>query len=346
MTDPGIVHALLAHFDACRRDLPWRETSDPYAILVSEVMLQQTRVDTVRPYYERWMERFPTVGSLAEADLDEVLTHWQGLGYYSRARNLHRAVRLVRERFAGEVPSDLAELRSLPGIGEYTAGAVASIAHGVPTAAVDGNVRRVLARLWGLEYPGVAEIRRLATALVPADRPGDFNQALMELGATVCTPRSPDCGACPVADRCRARAQGAQERWPRSRTRGPVPEETVDSVVLVRDDGAMLLVRRPVDGFLGGMWEFPGLPAPVWVTRLLSGASAVGSLDPVRQAYTHKTVTYRPTVYALDTPADRCDGVAPPPDGRWVPPDRLDGLALPAAQHRIAMAYLAVRREA
>jgi A/G-specific adenine glycosylase len=180
-------------------------------------MLQQTRVDTVRPYFERWMRSYPTIDALADADLDDVLRHWQGLGYYGRARNLHRAARLVRERHDGRLPGDPSALRKLPGIGEYTAGAVASIAFGARAPAVDGNVRRVLARLHGLADPGAAELRRLATALIPAERPGDFNQALMELGATVCTPRSPACGACPLTDWCRAQALGRQEVIPRPR---------------------------------------------------------------------------------------------------------------------------------
>jgi A/G-specific adenine glycosylase len=335
MADPTITAALLSHFDASRRDLPWRETSDPYAIWVSEVMLQQTRVDTVRPYYERWMERFPTAEALAGAELDDVLRYWQGLGYYGRARNLHRAARLVRERFAGALPRDLAELRELPGVGEYTAGAVASIAFGVPTPAVDGNVRRVLARLWGLEDPAAAEIRRLAAALVPADRPGDFNQALMELGATLCTPRAPDCGRCPLAARCRARALGEQERWPRSKARKPVPHETVETAVLRRRDGAVLLVRRPLNGFLGGLWEFPGDGAPAWVRELVASASAVAVLDPVYQAYSHKTMTYRPTVYDLGTDRVTSEGMGSGGAG-WAALNRVERFPLPVAQQRIA----------
>jgi A/G-specific adenine glycosylase len=314
--------------------MPWRETSDPYAIWVSEVMLQQTRVDTVRPYFERWMARFPTTRALAAADLDDVLLHWQGLGYYGRARNLHRAAAEVRERFGGEVPEDVANLRTLPGVGEYTAGAVASIAFGAPVPAVDGNVRRVLARLWGLEDPGAAELRRLAAAQVPADRPGDFNQGLMELGATICTPRSPDCPACPVAAACRARQAGMQELWPRARVRKPVPHEAVATAVLQRPNGTVLLVRRPEAGFLGGMWEFPSPSGSPWVAGAARDALSAAALEPVEQAYSHKRVTYRPTVYRVGGGVREVDG--PDRDARWEALDALDRLALPVAQQKIA----------
>ncbi len=199
----ALRRALLAFYDARRRDLPWRRDPDPYRVWVSEVMLQQTRVDAVVPYYERWLRRFPTLHALATAEPDEVLRAWEGLGYYARARNLHRAARVVRERHAGDVPSEPAALRELPGVGDYTAGAIASIAFGRREPAVDGNVRRVLARLLDVADPPPARLRAVAAALVPAERPGDFNQALMELGALVCTARVPRCADCPVRGVCR-----------------------------------------------------------------------------------------------------------------------------------------------
>jgi A/G-specific adenine glycosylase len=181
----SLRRALLAFYDARRRDLPWRRDPDPYRVWVSEVMLQQTRVDAVVPYYERWLRRFPTVAALASAEPDDVLRAWEGLGYYARARNLHRAARVVREHHHGAVPSEPSALRALPGVGDYTAGAIASIAFGRAEPAVDGNVRRVLARLLDVAAPAPARLRKVAAALVPSERPGDFNQALMELGATV-----------------------------------------------------------------------------------------------------------------------------------------------------------------
>ena len=327
--------ALLSHFDRTRRAMPWRETSEPYAIWVSEVMLQQTRVDAVIPYWERWMARFPTVADLADADLDEVLVHWQGLGYYSRARNLHRAARLVRERHGGVLPGEPEALRRLPGVGEYTAGAVASIAFGHRVPAVDGNVRRVLSRLHDLEDPGAAELRRLADALVPADRPGDFNQALMELGATVCTPRSPRCEACPIAEWCRARSLGVQEDRPRPGRRAAVPEEAVETAVVFRADGATLLVRRPDHGLLGGLWEPPGEHRPPGVQAVIDDADPGPPLPPVTHAFTHKRVTYHPRIHRTDGA-----GLADHPDIAWVAPDELHERAMPVAQRRIVRAAL------
>ena len=338
----ALARALLRHFDAHRRAMPWRETADPYGIWVSEIMLQQTRVDTVIPYWERWMARFPTVDALAEADRDEVLKEWEGLGYYSRARNLHAAARMVRERHGGALPRRPAELRELPGIGEYTAGAVASIAYGVAAPAVDGNVRRVLARLYDLEDPRGAGLRDRAAALVPADRPGDFNQALMELGATVCTPRSPSCGDCPIAGWCEARRRGVQERRPLPKQRKALPEETVRTLVAVRGDGAILLARRPPHGLLAALWEFPGEPLAGAAAEALAGAEPVAAtrLRPVRHTFSHKRVTYRPEVVRVDGSAGSGDdpAVAAPDggDAAWVLPAHLDAFALPVAQRKIA----------
>jgi A/G-specific adenine glycosylase len=261
--------ALLAWFDAHARALPWRENTDPYRVWISEVMLQQTRVDAVIPFYTRWMDRFPDLDALATASEQSVLQMWAGLGYYSRGRNLHRAARWVRERHGGALPRDPGELRALPGVGEYTAGAVASIAFGIPLPAVDGNVRRVLARLMDVADPSPGALRNWAGALVDPLRPGDFNQAVMELGATVCTPRAPSCPRCPVEHFCRAAAAGTQGERPAPRRKGKVREVAWGVVVLVAGEGVgarTLVRRRPPEGLLGGMWEFPSVEVGVGAT--------------------------------------------------------------------------------
>jgi A/G-specific adenine glycosylase len=258
----AIRAALLTFFDESARDLPWRRTGDPYAVWVSEVMAQQTRVETAAPYYDRWLRTFPDIDALADAAPDAVLKAWEGLGYYSRARNLHSAARVVRERHGGALPGSYDELRALPGIGDYTAGAIASIAFGVPAPAVDGNVRRVLARLLDDPAPGAAALRRTATALVPHDRPGDFNQAIMELGATICTPRAPACRRCPVADHCAARAAGTQLERPLAKPARSLPVIDYATAVLRRLDGRVLIIRRPDTGLLAGMWCFPAIELP------------------------------------------------------------------------------------
>jgi len=253
---------LLAWYEAARRDLPWRRTRDPYRIWVAEVMLQQTRVDTVVPYYERFLERFPTLADLAAAPVDAVIELWAGLGYYRRARNLHAAAQVVAADHGGTVPPDAKAFRALPGVGRYTAGAVLSIAFGLPMPILDGNVERVLCRVFGIaRNPRLSAVRkrlwRLAEELIPEGRAGDFNQAMMELGATVCTPKTPDCGACPAVDLCEAKRTGRQLDLPRLPKRKAVPHYDV-GLSLVWRRGKLLITRRPPDVMLGGLWEFPG----------------------------------------------------------------------------------------
>lgn len=268
--DAAIVRfrrALLDWFVRHKRELPWRGVKDPYAVLVSEMMLQQTQVVTVIAYYDRWMERFPGVEDLARAPLESVLEVWAGLGYYRRARFLHRAAQEIMSTWGGQLPSTAKELRTLPGIGAYTAGAVASIAFGKPEPVVDGNVSRVLARLFCLDGDlsrgeGQRTLWGLAGVLVDKARPGDFNQALMELGATVCMPRNPTCVDCPVQDQCAAFAEGDPARYPtpaeRTRQR-PVAVGT--SVVVAKRNGEtkFLVVQRPAEGLLAGLWQFPSI---------------------------------------------------------------------------------------
>ena len=258
----GARSALLRWYDANRRDLPWRRTRDPYAIWISEAMLQQTRVETVIPYYERFLARLPDVTALAGAALEDVYELWAGLGYYSRARNLSKAAQDVVERYGGQIPADVEALRTLPGIGRYTAGAVASIAYDRPEPVVDGNVERVLARRLGLRGPvkEPATARRIwdeAARLARGPRPGDLNQALMELGATLCTPRAPACERCPLTRGCIARAAGDAEAIPRKAQRPAAKRERAAAVLLLRS-GRALVVRRPAGSLLGGFWELPG----------------------------------------------------------------------------------------
>jgi A/G-specific adenine glycosylase len=344
--------ALLDFFDRARRPLPWRETSDPYRILVSEVMLQQTRVETVVPYYRRWMARFPDARTLAGAGTDEVLGLWEGLGYYSRARNLHRTAREVVARYGGELPSDPAELRELPGVGAYTAGAVASIAFGRAVPAVDGNVRRVLARLLDEPVPSPAELEGWAGALVDSHRPGDFNQALMELGALVCTPRTPACRRCPVAEWCEARAAGTQEERPAPKPRKTAPLAHEAVAVLVRIQAGreeVLLRKRPDEGLLAGLWELPGVrvgsrkearTGALALARELLGASGgpVGAperLPSVAHAFSHLRMRYHPYLFRVGGEGDEGAG---PSVLRWTPTEELDELALPVAQRRVLAA--------
>ena len=258
-----IGERLLAWYGENRRVLPWREKGDPYAVWISEIMLQQTRVDTAGPYFERFMARFPDVRALAEAPLQSVLKAWENLGYYSRARNLHRAAREIVDRHQGILPADRDALLRLPGIGPYTAGAILSLAFGKPEAAVDGNVRRVLSRLYGIRDPldrpaTLRELEKRARALVPANRPGDFNQALMDLGAGICTPRAPRCRDCPLGEWCVAALEGDPEALPVRRRKNPVPERLAVAAVIRDDRGRMLVVKRPDRGLLGGLWKLPG----------------------------------------------------------------------------------------
>ena len=309
---------LLDWYRANKRAMPWRETRDPYAIWISEAMLQQTRVETVIPYWERFLTRFPDVHSLATADVDDVLGAWAGLGYYSRARNLQAAARRIDQEFGGQLPNDAETLQTLPGIGRYTAGAVASIAFDRPEPVLDGNVKRVLTRLLGIREdigrPAVVErLWAAAGALVRGRNPGDLNQALMELGATVCTPKAPLCAACPVSLCCDANAAGDAESLPIKARKKPARK--VEAVVaLVLRGGKGLAVRRPSRGLLGGLWDLPGDDlAPgesprAGLSRALrervgleiSSAAKIGS---VQHVFSHRRLTLH--VYRSDTPEGR-----------------------------------------
>jgi A/G-specific adenine glycosylase len=256
------TQALIAWYAQNSRDLPWRGTEDPYAVWVSEVMLQQTRVETVIPYYERWMENLPTLIALADTPRDAILSLWEGLGYYRRAHSLHRAAAQVVQEYGGNLPQHIDDLENLPGIGRYTAAAIAAIAFNHDVVAMDGNLRRVLSRLLNLMLdPRSPEGNRMLTEhayqLLPKGQASAFNQALMDLGALICTPRSPKCAACPLASYCQAYRLGVQEERPLKSPRRAQPHYTVAAGVL-RRNAKVLICRRPEGELLGGLWEFPG----------------------------------------------------------------------------------------
>ena len=334
MYNPAMPFAplLLRWFRRVARDLPWRRSRDPYAIWISEVMLQQTQIATVIPYYERWMRRFPDVTSLAAARLDTVLKAWEGLGYYARARHLHEAAkRIAKDGF----PTTRSEWESLPGVGPYTSAAIASIAHGEKAPVCDGNVRRVVSRL--LKTNDIARIDSFLERVIPASAPGDFNQALMELGQRVCTPRSPRCPACPVATHCLAKKSGAQDRYPRKVVRKPVPTYKVGVGLCFKGD-RVLVARRAPDGFLGGLWEFPGGKRERGETyeRTVEREfqEEVGLKVDVGDRLI--TVPQRYSHFAVELHAYLCRWKRGTPHaGKWMKPKDLGRLAFPAANRRI-----------
>jgi len=345
MTPVEIRRRLLCWYDRHGRALPWRRRhTSHYRIWIAEMMLIQTQVDTVIPFYRRFLERFPSVRALAAADLDEVLKLWEGLGYYARARNLHRAARIVCEEHGGRLPRDPTALRALPGIGEYVAGAIRSIAFGEPVPAVDGNVRRVLCRLHDRSQPPASEIHTHAAALARGQRPGDVNQALMDLASGLCRPRSPDCAACPLRKACLAHRRGTAEVRPRRRESRPRPHHHEIVGVVRRGDGAVLLARRPVEGLLGGLWEFPSArrsrkePTARAVSRAVEERTGVRcrtgrKLATLEHAYSHLGVTLHAYHCTYSGGRLRAQGYQ---ECAWVEPSRLEDLALATAHRRIA----------
>ena len=342
------TNRLLVWYRDHARSLPWRGHPNPYAVWVAEIMLQQTRVETVIPYFERWMRHFPTGHALAAASEQDALTAWEGLGYYSRARNLHRAARIVVEEYAGELPRDIPSLRRLPGIGRYTAGAIASIAYGLDEPTLDGNLRRVFARLFDVCEPadmpvGEKILWKLAGEHLPHGRAGDYNQALMDLGATVCTPRAPDCAACPLADLCRAYALGVQEERPVLKPKPVTPHHTVTAAIIQRE-GKYLLARHPQKGLLGGLWEFPGGKVEAGeslesalrreIREELGVAIRVGEPFGVyRHAYTHFRFTLHAFVCYLNGDEPRAleaGGLS------WVSPSELSAYPMGKVDRQIA----------
>ncbi len=339
------IHAtLLTWYDRHARRLPWRSppgaaAPDPYHIWLSEIMLQQTTVAAVAPYYADFLARWPDVGALAAAPLDDVLTAWAGLGYYARARNLHRCAQVVAGDLGGRFPDSEAELRRLPGIGVYTAAAIAAIAFGRRAVVVDGNVERVVARLFHVETPlptAKPELKALTDRITPERRAGDFAQAMMDLGATVCLPRQPKCLLCPLEDHCRGRAAGAAAELPRKLAKAPKPTRHAVAFWVAAPDGTLLLRRRPEKGLLGGMMEVPSTPwrEGVWAAAE-AGPAAPLQADwqvlpgTVRHTFTH--FHFEVTVWAAS--ADKTG--FPAEVGRWVALDALDGEALPTVMRKI-----------
>lgn len=330
-----IADLLLSWYDLHARVLPWRGIHNPYATWVSETMLQQTRVETVLSYYSRFLASFPTVEALADAPLADVLKHWEGLGYYRRAQNLHKGARQVVDEWGGVIPSDPDALRKISGIGDYTAGAIASIAYDRPVPAVDGNVIRVVCRLVGVrENVGVPSVKRRITQeaalLVPPQRPGDFNQALMDLGATVCTPGTPDCAACPLRGHCDAFAAGDAEALPELPRKNP--PRVIDYDLLLVFSGDRVLVRQRTEAMLQGLWIFPmleGRRAPSALPgaakrRLGVPLSPAEALGEARHAFTHQVWQMR--LFSLATTT-----AAAPEGWRFVTADELAALPLPTA---------------
>ena len=343
----AIQERLLAWFKQSCRNMPWRETRDPYAIWISEVMLQQTQVVTVRPYFKRFMRQFPDVRALAEASPQTVLKAWEGLGYYSRARNLHHAARTLVSDFNGKLPSDVKALLSLPGIGRYTAGAIASIAFGLDEPVLDGNVTRVLCRLFRIrENPGTTRIEHklwsLARRLIPSGQAAVFNQAMMDLGATVCIPRRPQCPVCPLDQLCQARSRNEQDHLPIRPQRKPLPHHDIAAGV-IRKGARILIAQRKPEGLLGGLWEFPGgkrednesleTCLARELREELNIKVGVGSpIMTVKHAYSHFRITLHVFECRYISGRPKTLGCAA---FAWVTVAELDRYAFPKANHSI-----------
>lgn len=329
-----------------RHDLPWQHDPTPYRVWVSEIMLQQTQVSVVIPYFERFMASFPTLADLAAAELDAVLAHWSGLGYYARGRNLHRAAVLIRERHGGVFPEDFAAVESLPGIGRSTAGAILSLACGQRHPILDGNVKRVLARVFGVDgWPGqsavLAELWRLAECCTPQVRAGAYNQGMMDLGATLCTRARPDCERCPLAGRCIAQLQGRQRELPAPRPRKELPTRATTLLAILDPAGEILLERRPPTGIWGGLWSLPETDVTAsdvasiadWcLDRFGVRPERVERLAERRHTFSHYHLRIELVRIALSAyPARVQDGLG----YRWSAPQTIDDLGLPAPIARI-----------
>lgn len=344
----SVAPALLNWYDRARRDLPWRarpgETPDPYHVWLSEIMLQQTTVKTVGPYYAKFLNAWPQVEDLAAADQEDVLRAWAGLGYYARARNLHKAAKVVADELGGTFPDNEKALMDLPGVGAYTAAAIAAIAFDEPATVVDGNVERVVSRLFNVQTPlptAKSELKRLAASLTPRERPGDYAQAMMDLGASLCSPTRPSCLLCPLQDNCEAHALGIAETLPRRAPKAEKPTRFGAAFLAIRDDTHILLRKRPEKGLLGGMTEVPGTD---WGDRMPAAAAAKkdAPLETKWKALPGR-VTHTFTHFHLELQVFR--GVVPaaanvkpaanPDQCRWVARTKLDAEALPSVMRKV-----------
>lgn len=349
--------ALAAWYERVKRPLPWRETSDPWLIWMSEVLLQQTRVEQGTPYYESFATAYPTVQALARADIDEVLRLWEGLGYYARARNFHRAAQYVVRERGGHLPRSRADWEALPGVGPYTAAAISSLAFGQAEAVLDGNVIRVVSRLFRIHTDVTrSETRRqligLATELLDAKEPGRHNEAMMELGATICLPRTPLCRECPVLSWCDAAAAGDPERFPVKKKKAPIPHYTIVVGLLKDASGRYFVQRRPESAMLGGLWEFPGgkckegeqlddALAREFEEETGARVRVGAKICLVKHAYSH----FRITLHAFE--CTLAPGSAPPRTplpSQWAGADALSELAFPRANRRIIEALTSFPR--
>lgn len=349
---------LITWFKQFGRKLPWRENRTPYHVWISEIMLQQTRVDTVVPYYQKWLKAFPTVQRLAEADELDVLCLWEGLGYYSRARSIHQTAQILVQAYRGELPADPAALRSLPGIGPYTAGSISSIAFGIPFIAMDGNVRRVYSRLRNVEAPlkskkSESELRAIADVFLQTptvqNNPGDFLEGLMDLGATVCVPSAPSCDECPWKEECAAKVLGLENERPITEKKAPVPSLVVTAAVIPNGKGDVLMTRRPKNGLLGGLWEFPGGKVEEGETledcvrreiqeELGLSFNPTRPFGVYRHAYTHFKITLHAFVGKIPADAKPRNLVAD--DMAWIKPEDLTTIPMGKVDRQIANHYL------
>ncbi|NEQ50999.1 MAG: A/G-specific adenine glycosylase [Leptolyngbya sp. SIO3F4] len=345
-TAPSLRQDLLTWYDNQGRDLPWRRTRDPYAIWISEIMLQQTQVKTVLPYYERWLTIFPTVVDLAKADQQSVLKAWEGLGYYARARNLHKTAQLIVEQHNGLFPKEFEYAIALPGIGRTTAGGILSAAYDLPLAILDGNVKRVLARLVALPKPpakAINQLWQLSEQILDPQHPRDFNQAIMDLGATLCTRHRPSCLLCPWQNHCTAYCQNLQSELPMSEAKAPLPHKQIGVAVIYGSDGRILIDRRKQEGLLGGLWEFPGgkiepnETVEDCVKREINEELGIeiavnDRLITVNHAYSHFKVTlnvFNCTHVSGEPQTIECDEV------KWVTLDEIDSYPFPKANSQI-----------